>query len=241
MGSGSGKYAILEAAAVTALLAGVLVFATWRIASPPVVPEVAELREQKAFLAGEVEGMRTRLARLEARNAVLEREAEVLRQANQLLREEERERRAEIERQQSELDFFRRLAGAGGAQTGIDVYHAELEVTASEFVHRFTFTLTQNIRRATVVAGKVHIELEGTSDNRPVTLTWQKIGDGDPPSFSFKYFQQIEGYITLPRGFDPVLLRVRLEPNGRDDPVEREFEWTGLVDPEYATASPPAA
>jgi hypothetical protein len=147
------------------------------------------------------------------------------------LREQESERQAELNSLQSELDFFRRLAGTGGAQTGLDVYRAELVTTGSDRVFQFVLTLTQNIRRASIVSGRVRIDVEGTLSDRPVTLHWSELGDGNEPepAFRFKYFQQIEGYLALPEAFLPIQLVVTLEAKGARNTVQRRYEWNTLL------------
>lgn len=213
------------------VIGAVLLFVTWEIASRPVSPATERLQHEVDFLSEELDAMKRRMGRLEARNAVLEREADVLRQANSLLREQESTRQARLNQQQSELDFFRRLAGTGGSQSGLDVYRAELLPTGSSRVFQFVLTLTQNIRRASIVSGRVRIDVEGTLDDRPVTLYWSRVSDGDTPepSFSFKYFQQLEGYLTLPEGFDPIRLEFSLEAEGRRAPVQRSYDWNELL------------
>ena len=222
----------LGALTVTVVIGAVLIFLTWQLASVRVPPDVEDLQEDLDFVTGELGTMKDRLARMQAREAVLEREADVLRQANRLLREEETARQAEFDALQSELDFYRRLAGSGGAQTGLDVYRAELLATGSERVFQFVLTLTQNIRRASIISGRARIDLEGTLDDRPVTLYWAQLSDGAAaePAFRFKYFQQLEGYLTLPEGFIPTRLVVTLEAKGQRNPVQRTYGWATLLD-----------
>lgn len=235
MAPGPGKHGFLEAAFVTLVLVGALLFATWQIATRDVPPGMDRLQSEIDFLSGEVEALKNRAGRLRARNTVLEREVAVLRDANEMLREAENERNAQIVRQQSELNFFRRLAGAGGAQTGLDIYHVELAATGSPAVWRFTLTLTQNIRRASIVDGQVRIEIEGTDGDRPLRLDWSGVGGekGPGPAFRFKYFQQLDGYLTLPDGFLPDRLLLTLEPEDNQDPVERQYEWAELAGDEH--------
>jgi hypothetical protein len=234
------KTGIIEATIVALAAAAVLVFVTWQIASRPVAPEAERLQGEVDFLAGELDALNRRMNRLEARNAVLERESDVLRQANQILREQESARQSEINQQRSELDFFRRLAGTGGTQSGLDIYQAELLATESPRVFRFMFTLTQNIRRAAIVSGRVRIDVEGTMDDRPVTLYWSRVSDGETPepSFRFKYFQQLEGYLTLPEGFGPTRLLLSLEAGGRKKPVQRSYSWNDLLAGETLPPTP---
>jgi len=224
------KTGFVEALLITVAIVSVLLFVTWQLASGPPEPAAEELKSNVAFLSGEVEALKERLDRAQAREAVLAREADVLRQANRLLREQESERQAEQSTLQSELDFYRRLAGTGGAQTGLDVYRAELLATGSERVFQFALTLTQNIRRASIITGRVRIDVEGTLEDQPVTLYWSQLGGDEPePGFRFKYFQQLEGYLSLPESFQPIQLVVTLEAKGSRNPVQRSFDWAVLL------------
>jgi hypothetical protein len=230
MRNAHSKSAFFEALAITVAVVGVLLFVTWQLASAPLEPAAADLQGERDFLAKELQTVRERLERSQAREAVVEREADVLRQANRLLREQESERQSELSTLQSELDFYRRLAGTGGAQTGLDVYRAELVTTGSDRVFQFVLTLTQNIRRASIVSGRVRIDVEGTLHDRPVTLHWSELGDGSQPepAFRFKYFQQLEGYLALPEAFLPLQLVVSLEAKGARNTVQRRYDWNTL-------------
>jgi hypothetical protein len=224
------KKGFWEALIVTVAIATVLLFVTWQLAYTPNGSGAEELRDNVNFLASELDTLKQRLDRSQAREAVLAREADVLRQANRLLREEESQRQAELNTLQSELDFYRRLAGTGGAQSGLDVYRAELLSTASDRVFQFVLTLTQNIRRAAIISGRVRIDVEGTLDDRPVTLYWSQLGSDEPePTFRFKYFQQLEGYLALPQGFIPIRWLVTLEAKGARNPVQRSYNWEVLL------------
>jgi hypothetical protein len=221
-----------EAMLLTLAVTAVLLFVVWQLSTSSVAPATEELQQNLDFVAGELATIKQRLARLQARQVVVEREAEVLRQANRILRETESERQAELGRLQSELDFYRRLAGSGGAQSGLDVYRAEIVPTESRQVFRFILTLTQNIQRASMISGRVRIDIEGTLDNRPVNLRWAQISDGEAPepAFRFKYFQQLEGYLVLPDGFDPLRISLTLESKNQRKPVVRTFDWANLLD-----------
>ena len=73
----------------------------------------------------------------------------------------------------------------------------------------------------------------GTQGDRPVTLTWSKLTEGNKskPEFRFKYFQQLDGYILLPEGFTPSQVRITLEAQGQSGkPVSRSFDWAVLAE-----------
>jgi len=99
-------------------------------------------------------------------------------------------------------------------------------------VFQFILTLTQNIRRAAIITGRARMDVEGTLEDRPVTLYWSQVSDGETPepSFRFKYFQQLEGYLTLPEGFSPTRLLITLEAKGLRTPVTRNYDWNELRD-----------
>ena len=232
MRKGVLKIGFTETTVLTIAVAAVLLFIVWQLASTKVVPETKDLQNEVRFLSGELASIKARLERLQAKQVVVEREADVLRQANHLLQEHESERQAQLGQLQSELDFYRRLAGTGGAQSGLDIYRVEIVPTASNRVFQFILTLTQNIRRAAIITGRARMDVEGTLEDRPVTLYWSQVSDGETPepSFRFKYFQQLEGYLTLPEGFSPTRLLITLEAKGLRTPVTRNYNWNELRD-----------
>jgi hypothetical protein len=223
---------LVEAMLLTVLFVSVLLFVVYQLADTKVQPDVPEMKEHIEFLGHELAVLSERFERSQARQTVLEQETEIVRSANRLLREEESRRQAELNRLQTELDFYHRLVGSGGELTGLAVYEAELIATDSPRVFRFILTLTQNIRRASIISGKARMDVEGTLGNRLVTLSWPQLNDGSTaePPFRFKYFQQLEGYLTLPEDFSPIRLRVTLEVKGQREPVGRTFNWKNLLE-----------
>lgn len=216
---------------LTIMLLSALLFVVYQLASSSVPPGYKELEKQNRFLRQELDLLAERNAKSQARLAVLEQEAEVVRKANRLLREEEAGRQAEINRLRTELDFYSRLAGTGGEQTGLAVYQVELTRTDSPQVFRFILTLTQNIRRASIISGKASLDVEGTLEDRPVTLYWSQLTEGTTidNAFRFKYFQQLEGYLTLPESFSPNRLIVSLDVKGQRKSLTSGFDWQDLL------------
>ena len=88
--------------------------------------------------------------------------------------------------------------------------------------------------------GRVHLDVEGIFEDRPATLDWARLSaEGSAaPAFRFKYFQQLDGYLTLPQGFSPTRLVVSLESPGQAPAVQRPYDWEDLLD---TTAEPAPA
>lgn len=217
---------------VLAVFVATLLFITYQLAVLDSDKSSDEVLEENEFLRNELDVLASRLENSEARLAVLEQEAAVIRSANRQLRSEEAERQAEIDQLQAQVDFFGRLSGTSGSQTGLTVFQVELERTASPMVFRFVLSLTQNMQRASIVSGKASLDLEGTLDDRAVTLYWPQLSEGitSDTGFRFKYFQQLEGYITLPEAFSPTRLLVSLDVKGQRNPLVETFDWQQLID-----------
>ena len=95
-------------------------------------------------------------------------------------------------------------------------------------------TLTQNLQRSAITAGSVRFDMEGTLGDRPATLPWAQFSqEGAPePTFRFKYFQQLDGYIVIPADFNPTRLVVSLDVKGQVKPLVRGFDWQRLLQPD---------
>ena len=173
------------------------------------------------------------IAQLEAekmQKIIAEREADVLRQANTLLRNSERKRQDEIASLKADLTFYRDLGGANGSQAPLAVHYMELQQTRSPWVYRLVFTLTQNLRWASVVSGRAQLSVDGIYKGVAAHLDDKQLlaETADPLSFQFKYFQQIERLITLPEGFEANRLTIRLNSASLRTPVEQSMQWQEL-------------
>lgn len=195
-----------------------------------VADELIYANSQLTALQQDLQAVLDELEAEKARRTVTEREADVLRRANALLRGSERERQDEIAGLQADLTFYRRLGGASGSQAPLAVHYLELQPTQSPRVYRIIFTLTQNLRWAAVISGRVQLGLDGIRNGVALHLTEEQLlaESTEPLSFKFKYFQQIERLITLPEGFEASQLTIRLRSGSLRTPVERSMEWQSL-------------
>ena len=195
-----------------------------------VADELVHANHRVATLQQDLQDTLNLLEAEKARGTVTEREADILRRANALLREFERERQNEIAGLQADLAFYRRLGGANGSQAALAVNYLELQTTQSPRVYRIIFTLTQNLRWAAVISGRVSVGVDGIRNDIAVHLTEEQLlaESAEPLKFNFKYFQQLERLITLPEGFAASRLTIRLRSGSLRTPVEQSVEWQSL-------------
>lgn len=166
---------------------------------------------------------------LKARIATLERSEQVAKAAVGDLQQTLREREEEIESLRSDLAFYGRLVG-GGKREGLAVHVLKIRRVPGSQAWNFVATLTQNFKRGQDTKGHVTLAVEGVENGKLTTLDWSALTQGQDPSgiaYGFKYFQQVNGTIMLPGGFQANRVRVRAEGDGGR--VEQDFDWSDAI------------
>jgi hypothetical protein len=166
---------------------------------------------------------------LKARIATLERSEQVAKAAVSDLQQTLRDREEEIESLRSDLAFYGRLVG-GGKREGLAVHVLKVSRVANSQAWNFVATLTQNFKRGQDTKGKLTLSVEGVEGGKLVTLDWAALTQGQDPSgiaYGFKYFQQVNGTIMLPAGFQANRVRIRVE--GDAGRIEQDFAWNDAV------------
>ncbi|MBD9478948.1 hypothetical protein IB225_08095 [Pseudoxanthomonas sp. PXM02] len=202
-------------------LAVVLVIGGWALwralaGSPGEGPTPAQMR-----------GQQQRIESLEQQVATLSRSDQISRDANRDLQAALSERDEEIAGLRADVAFYERFVGATAQRRGLSVHELTLQPQDEQAWH-FTATLTQNLNRGAVNAGRLLVSVEGTEAGKLRRLGWadlrqQPNAPGVP--YSFKYFQQVEGDLLLPPGFKPVRVIARVVPQS-GAAVEQSFPWT---------------
>lgn len=198
---------------VAALVLGL--WGAWRIFAPHPADTGERLRTQA-----------DRIEDLEQRVATLSRSDQISRQANTDLQGTLAERDEEIASLRADIAFYERFVGATAQRRGLSVHELTLQPQDEQAWH-FTATLTQNLNRGAVNAGRLLVSVEGTEAGKLRRLAWSDLrqqpnAPGVP--YSFKYFQQVEGDLLLPPGFKPVRVIARVVPQG-GAAVEQSFPW----------------
>ena len=214
------RLAIYAAAAILALallIGGVAVWVLLR--STGDVPTPAQLQS-----------LERQVDALEQRAATLARSDQISRDANRDLQGALSERDEEIAGLRADVAFYERFVGSTAQRRGLAVHELKLEPQTDQAWH-FTATLTQNVNRGAVNGGRLQIAVEGTSGGKLQRLAWaelrqQENAPGVP--YSFKYFQQVEGDLLLPPGFQPVRVIARLVPQ-RGAATEQSFTWAAVT------------
>lgn len=166
----------------------------------------------------DVEAMKMRIV-------VLERSEQVAKAALVELQNTLRDREEEIAGVRADLAFYGRLVG-GAKREGLAVHALRLVPVAESRAWNFSATLTQNFKRGAEITGQLTLSVTGISRGKIETLDWKSLSQESQSAgigYAFKYFQQVNGIIMLPEGFEPNSVRVSADGGGGRS--VQEFSW----------------
>lgn len=211
--------------AMMVLVTGLIALAFW-LGGYLAVPEAASLRDRVHTLEADKLVADQRLGQLNQRVATLERSEQVERDASKALQATLAERDTELARLRTDVAFYERIAGGDTQRQPLAVHSLVFE-PLDDGSWRYLLTLTQNLKRAALSKGQYSLRVEGVQDGTLRTLTWSDLvqtPEAAPGEFSFKYFQQIEGSLMLPKDFVPH--RVRVNIHSDQGQSEQVLPWS---------------
>jgi hypothetical protein len=173
-------------------------------------------------LEAENEKLRTQLAGAEVAQRV---EREGYKQVSRSLGDMQ----SQIARLNQDLSFYRGLVQPDSI---IHVKVQQMQIVPATVAGQFhlKFVLMQTGKTDAVVAGSVAISIDGLLQGKPQSLPLAEVTSTRRASlaYSFRYFQDYDEAIQLPRGFEPTRVGVELK-NARDrDPshgFRQAFVW----------------
>lgn len=132
----------------------------------------------------------------------------------------------EIVKLREELNFYRNIISPPNKKSGLRIQSLKLEPVANgKEIYRYKMVLIQALKHDYLVKGKARFEVSGVHGGENTILRFPQPA-GTPINFNFKYFQDIEGQIQLPEGFEPQWIKVNVRSWGRNaETVEQTYPW----------------
>ena len=168
---------------------------------------------------------------LRKRLTVLTREQQVERIAYGEINERLRSLQSTVHSLKEEVAFYRGIVVSDG-EKGIQVQSLAVDPDGRERGYRYQLVLTRGGKSDKVAAGSVSLSVSGEHEGKPRRLSFQDLSvpSADALEFSFKYFQRLQGHMTLPAGFVPRRVYVRVDmPEENSTGLERPFDWPLLA------------
>ena len=190
----------------------------------------AEYAEERLALLATREKLEQEVDRLREQKALLERAAQIERQAYDELDTTLKVLQGEILELKEELAFYRGIVSPQDASSGLHLQRFRIEANGKSRSYRYKIVLTQVLKNDRMATGKVRLSIDGTIGNQPRTLTLKELSEKHVREldYRFKYFQKLEGNLTLPRGFTPFRVKVQIVPRSRKrNSIEKTINWSG--------------
>lgn len=165
----------------------------------------------------------------------LEVELEVERLANQQTRSSLKEIEQGYYQAKKDLAFYQNVMAPEKSADGLIIDSFKLAASQSENHYRFQMTLVQQKLKKPYAKGHIDLVISGSENGKPKTLQLSDISTGSKKSFSFsfKYFQIIEGDFTLPENFIAETVNISaILPKGRWQKyyrIDESHTWLSLL------------
>ena len=138
-----------------------------------------------------------------------------------------RERVAQLEQ---DIVFYRQVVSEETGSTGLTI--GQFDISATNIVNRFRYKLVlrqQDADGDTFLTGHVNVNLVGSQNGEQVILPLREVSESIDQldiRLRFKFFQNIEGELALPEGFQPERIQiaaVATEPVAKS--IDQNFSW----------------
>ncbi|MFI2811769.1 MULTISPECIES: DUF6776 family protein [Microbulbifer] len=173
-------------------------------------------------LRRENEALRLRVATAEQSLAIGE-------QADEKVRAELVEKENRIAELKQEISFYRGLMAPDDDGDGVSIGRFSLSQMADERRYQFKLLVQQSATRHSVVTGHATFTVVGSQDGQPKRYPLSALSqqvDSEKIALRFKYFQNIEGELQLPHGFEPEGVELLLKSSARKGfNIEQRYGW----------------
>lgn len=127
-----------------------------------------------------------------------------------------------------DLSFYKSILSPDSKITGLQIHSFNIERAAADNEYRYKLVLVQSLKHDQIVTGTCKLEISGTRDGAPAILHFPE-GPGAPSRVNFKYFQDVEGVMKLPKNFKPQRIRASVVTGGASpQTVEQSYHWPQL-------------
>lgn len=137
--------------------------------------------------------------------------------------------RQQISLLEEDVLFYKNIASSGNEETGLVV--SQLDLQAADQANRFRYKLRfeQAGRNSRILEGFANIAVAGVKDDTELTLPLSALTNtmqGESIKLRFRSFQDVEGELNLPSGFEPSrfeVLAVTEVPDSKT--LQKNFSW----------------
>ncbi|MFZ8990254.1 MAG: DUF6776 family protein, partial [Pseudohongiellaceae bacterium] len=214
------------------LLTGVAVSAAggWGYAYYATVLTQQGEQAEKRELSAQLTDLRQENEALKRQIAILDRSSAVDQQTGAELRETLTALRQRVAQLEEDVLFYRQVVEEEIDETGLVIGQLDIDATRSPDRYRYKLVMRQQDADGdTYLTGHVNFNLVGQLQDQQVILPLRDLSEFEDEldiRLRFKYFQNIEGELALPEGFQPDRIQiaaVATEPVSKR--INEDFGW----------------
>ena len=175
-----------------------------------------------------IEDLQNQVADFEQSTANADLSLEVGRNLLEQMRKDMVASQAQIETLQEQISFYQSLMDPNPEKGGVYIETVDIEPTAFEREYRYNIIVAQKSSSHRRVKGSVNVEFIAELNTDDVqTLALSELTEtGKALPLGFKFFQQFDGSVVLPQGFNPASVRVMVQLQGNSSPrLDETYEW----------------
>lgn len=164
-----------------------------------------------------ITGMRQELAELKLGGQIDSRANEEVRLTVESLQDQ-------IAELNEEIRFYKGVMLPNVEEKGLRIERLDMKAASEPNTFNFSLLLTQIVEKHEYVQGGIEINIVG----QETELSLSELGnaDRDPIRFRFRYFQNIDGVLTVPDGFEPQQITIVAKSSGKNSQrLEKKFDW----------------
>lgn len=188
-----------------------------------------DAREERDMLMLEVADLKDRNAMLDQQILNLEQASMVDKEALASVQETILNLREQISQLEEDVLFYKQVLSPDNDETGLVIGQFDLIATDVRDEIRYRLELKQQGSNESVISGYVNVNVLGLQNDNEVSIPLRGLSasiDALDIKLQFRYFQNIEGVLTLPAGFEPQkvqIIAVAEGDNGKT--VQKSFGW----------------
>lgn len=186
------------------------------------VAERDRLREEVAALTRESEELRQRVANLRLGSEVDQQASDEMR--NEVIKLEEK-----IAALEEDITFYRGLMAPGDNDSGLTIGSLNVVGTDTPREYEYKLVVQQLATDHQVLSGYLNFNIVGRRGEQTESIPLHELSaqvENEDIRLRFRYFQNIEGRLTLPEGFEPEGIELVAQSTGSDrKTVEKKFGW----------------
>jgi hypothetical protein len=165
------------------------------------------------------------------RASMLERNSRIDDDATTQLKQSLEDAQSEALKLRKELAFYKSIVAPEQGDRSLAIQTIQLKKNETGSYH-YKIMVSQRGRNDLFARGTIEVSIEGVEKGQPKVMDLSDISDlkTKPLKFGFKYFQNFEGEMTLPKAFQADFIRVQVKPKtSKIKALDEQFAWSDLT------------